>query len=376
VGQRIYLSPPDVGPRERELLLAAFDSGWIAPVGPDLDAFEADLAAVTGRTHAVALSSGTAALHLALTVLGVGSGDEILVPTLTFAATANAVTYAGATPVFLDVEAAGWTLDPDLVAEHLDTRRRDGRRPPAAIIPVDLYGQCADYDRLEAIAAEHGIPVVSDAAEALGAARSGRPAGAFGAMAACSFNGNKTITTSGGGALVTDDADVAAHVRKLSTQAREPVLHYEHREIGFNYRLSNLLAALGRGQLEGLAAKVARRREINATYRAAFEHLPGIGFPQAAPNSEPSWWLTCLTVDPQVTGTSRDELIALLADEDIEARPVWKPMHLQPVFADLPAVGGDVAAERFVDGICLPSGSSLTPADQDRIIALLRSRLG
>jgi dTDP-4-amino-4,6-dideoxygalactose transaminase len=376
MGQRIYLSPPDVGARERELLLAAFDSGWIAPVGPDLDAFEAELTAATGRSHAVALASGTAALHLALRVLGVGPEDEVLVPTLTFAATANAVTYVGATPVFLDVEAAGWTLDPDLVADHLDARRRATQRPPAAIIPVDLYGQCADYDRLEAIAAEHGIPVVADAAEALGAARSGRPAGSFGTMAACSFNGNKTITTSGGGALVTDDAAVAAHVRKLSTQAREPVAHYEHREVGFNYRLSNLLAALGRGQLEGLAAKVARRREINAAYRAALEHLPGIRFPQAAPGSEPSWWLTCLTVDPQVTGTSRDELIAVLADDDIEARPVWKPMHLQPVFAGAPAVGGEVAAAAFRDGLCLPSGSSLTAADQDRIIELLLPRLG
>lgn len=375
MGRRILLSPPDVGPRERDRLLAAFDSGWIAPVGPDLDAFEVELAAATGRGHAVALSSGTAALHLALHVLGVGPGDDVLVPTLTFAATANAVTYVGARPVFLDVEVDDWTLDAELVADHLAARARDGERLPAAIIPVDLYGHCADYRRLAEVAGRYDVPVVSDAAEALGAARSGRPAGSFGVMAACSFNGNKTITTSGGGALVTDDGDLAARVRKLATQAREPVLHYEHREIGFNYRLSNLLAALGRGQLEGLDAKVARRRELNAAYRAALADLPGVTFPTAAPDSDPSWWLTCLTVDPEVAGADRDELIAVLDAADIEARPVWKPMHLQPVFAGLPTVGGEVAAAAFAHGVCLPSGSALTAAEQDRVITCLRDRL-
>ena len=375
MGRRLLLSPPDVGPRERELLLAAFDSGWIAPVGPDLDAFEVELAAATGRSHAVALASGTAALHLALVVLGVGPGDDVLVPTLTFAATANAVTYVGARPVFLDVEVGDWTLDPELVADHLATRARTGERLPAAIIPVDLYGHCADYDRLAAIAAEYDVPVIADAAEALGASRSGRPAGSFGVLAACSFNGNKTITTSGGGALVTDDAELAAHARKLATQAREPVLHYEHREIGFNYRMSNLLAAVGRGQLEGLDAKVARRREINATYRAALEGSAGVAFPTAAAGSDPSWWLTCLTLDPEVAGADRDGLIAALDAADIEARPVWKPMHLQPVFADLPTVGGAVAAAAFAHGVCLPSGSSLTPVEQDRVVDVLRDEL-
>ncbi len=376
MGRRILLSPPDVGPRERDRLLAAFDSGWIAPVGPDLDAFEVELAAATGRGHAVALSSGTAALHLALHVLGVGPGDDVLVPTLTFAATANAVTYVGARPVFLDVEVDDWTLDPELVADHLAARARDGERLPAAIIPVDLYGHCADYSRLAEIAGRYDVPVISDAAEALGASRGGQPAGSFGVMAACSFNGNKTITTSGGGALVTDDGELAAHVRKLATQAREPVLHYEHREVGFNYRLSNLLAALGRGQLEGLDAKVARRRELNAAYRAALADLPGVTFPTAAPDSDPSWWLTCLTVDPEVAGADRDELIAALDAADIEARPVWKPMHLQPVFSGLPTVGGEVAAAAFAHGVCLPSGSSLTAAEQERVVTVLSYELG
>ena len=372
MGERILLSPPDVGPRERELLVAAFDSGWIAPAGPDLDAFEGELAEVTGRNRAVALASGTAGVHLALHVLGVGEGDEVLVPTLTFAATVNAVTYVGAAPVLLDVDPDDWTLDVDAVQAELERRAAAGIAQPAAIVPVDLYGQCADYDRLVPLAAEYGIPLVADAAESLGASRSGRPAGGDGVMAILSFNGNKVITTSGGGALVTDDARLADRVRKLATQAREPVLHYEHEEVGFNYRLSNLLAAVGRAQLETLADKVARRRGINARYREAFADLPGVRFMQPAPDSQPSWWLTCLTIDAEVAGVSRDGLIAALAADDIEARPVWKPMHLQPVFAGADRRGGEVAAGLFAQGLCLPSGSSLAATDQQRIIALVR----
>jgi dTDP-4-amino-4,6-dideoxygalactose transaminase len=372
---RILLSPPDVGQADRDALLRAFDSGWIAPVGPELDAFEQELAAVTQREHAVALASGTAALHLALLAAGVGPGDEVLVPTLTFAATANAVVYLGARPVFVDVEEASWTLDPTLVAELLHDRRGTGQRPPAALVPVDLYGQCADHTTLLPLAAEHGVPVVVDAAEALGASRDGRPAGAVGQTAILSFNGNKTITTSGGGALVTDDAAIAAHARKLATQAREPVLHYEHREVGFNYRLSNLLAALGRAQLAGLADKVARRREINTTYREALADLPGVHFMPAPAGSEPSWWLTCLTLDPADAQVDRDGLIAVLAAAGIEARPVWKPMHLQPVFAGLPAVGGQVAQRLFDHGVCLPSGSSLTADEQAEVIEVVGSCL-
>jgi dTDP-4-amino-4,6-dideoxygalactose transaminase len=331
---------------------------------------------VTGRAHSIALSSGTAALHLALRVLGIGPGDEVLVPTLTFAATANAVHYVGARPVFVDVDGHDWTLDVGLVGEELTARRRDGRRTPAALLPVDLYGQCAAYDRLLPLARDHGVPVVADAAESLGAVRSGRPAGADGVMAALSFNGNKIITTGGGGALVTDDAAIAERVLKLATQAREPVAHYEHLEVGYNYRLSNLLAALGRAQLESLAAKVARRREINAVYREGIDGLAGVTFMEASADSEPSWWLTCLTVDPATVGTTRDDLIALLGREGIEARPVWKPMHLQPVFADHRRIGGSVAARLFATGLCLPSGSSLQPDDQQRIIDIVRAGLG
>jgi dTDP-4-amino-4,6-dideoxygalactose transaminase len=376
VTHRILLSPPDVGPAERAALLRAFDSGWVAPAGPELDAFEAELATATGRSHAVALSSGTAALHLALLDLGIGPGDEVLVPTLTFVATANAVVYTGATPVFVDVDPATWTLDVGLVEGILRERAAAGRVQPAAVIPVDLYGQCADYRSLLPLCERYGVPVVSDAAESLGARHDGRPAGAYGRVAALSFNGNKTITTSGGGALVTDDAEVAAHVRKLATQAREPVLHYEHTEVGFNYRLSNLLAALGRAQLAGLEAKVARRRKLNAVYRAALAPLPGVEVLDAGPANEPSWWLTCCTVDPAVARVDRDRLIAVLADVGIESRPVWKPMHLQPVFADAPTIGGDVAADRFTRGLCLPSGSSLTDSEQALVVDTLLAGLG
>lgn len=375
MANRILLSPPDVGPAEREALLRAFDSGWVAPAGPELDAFEVELAAATDRAHAVALSSGTAALHLALVVAGIGPGDEVLVPTLTFAATANAVVYTGAIPVFVDVDPTTWTVDVALVAELLTDRRAAGRPAPAAILPVDLYGQCADLTTLLPLCAEHGVRVISDAAESLGARHAGRPAGAAGWVAALSFNGNKTITTSGGGALVTDDAEAAAHVRKLATQAREPVLHYEHTEIGFNYRLSNLLAALGRAQLAGLDGKVTRRREINATYRAALEGQPGIEVLRAGPGNEPSWWLTCCTVDAEVARSHRDDLIRALADADVESRPVWKPMHLQPVFREAPRVGGQHAARLFAEGLCLPSGSSLTREDQQHVLGTLLARL-
>jgi dTDP-4-amino-4,6-dideoxygalactose transaminase len=359
---RLFLSPPDVGPRERELLLDAFDSNWIAPLGPHVDAFEREFAHFVGTADAAALSSGTAALHLALVLLGVGAGDDVLVPSLTFAATANAVAYVGARPVFLDSEWETWNLDPALLEEELDARARAGRPQPAAAIVVDLYGQCASWDPILAACARHGVPVIEDAAEALGATYRGRAAGSFGALNVFSFNGNKIITTSGGGMLAGDDPAVIARARHLSTQARDPAPHYEHSEIGFNYRMSNLLAALGRAQLEGLPAKVARRREVNARYRAAFAEHPGIGFLPNAPDGEPTNWLTVITLDDPTP--VREHLESL----DIEARPAWKPMHLQPVFADCQMRGGAVAEEIFRRGLCLPSGSSMTDADVARVV--------
>ena len=348
---RIYLSPPDTGPDERELLLDAFDSNWIAPVGPHVDAFEREVASRTGVEHAVALSSGTAALHLALLVHGVGPGDEVWLPTLTFVASANAVRYVGAEPVFVDVCPDTWTIDPALVA---------GRRPPKAMITVDLYGQCADHDPMS----ELGVPVIEDAAEALGATYKGRPAGSLGDVGVLSFNGNKIITTSGGGMLLTDDADVAARVRRLATQAREDVAHYEHRELGYNYRLSNLLAALGRGQLRGLSGKIARRAAIRARYESRLGDV--VSFMPIAPYGTSNHWLTCGTV------SDRDAVLAALHGERIEARPVWKPMHLQPLYADAACIGGEVAARLFETGICLPSGSTLSDAEIDEIASIVR----
>jgi dTDP-4-amino-4,6-dideoxygalactose transaminase len=367
---RVFLSPPDVGHTERKLLLDAFDSNWIAPLGPHVDAFEQEMAAAVGMQHAVALSSGTAALHLALLLAGVVPGDEVLVPTLTFVATANAVTYVGAKPVFVDCEGSSWNIDPNLVTDELERRDRAGTQV-GAVITVDLYGQCADHDPIRTTCERLGVPVIEDAAEALGASYRGRPAGSLGDAAVLSFNGNKIITTSGGGMYVTNREDWATRARHLATQAREPGLHYEHAVTGFNYRMSNLLAALGRGQLGGLEGKVTRRRQINAAYRARLDHLPGIAFMPKQAHGEPTWWLTALTIDPQAFGADRDVVIARMEEADIEARPTWKPMHLQPLFAGASRTGGRVAADIFAQGICLPSGSALDAHDLDRIIEIV-----
>jgi len=349
-----------------ELVQEAFDTNWIAPLGPHVDAFEGELAAAAGRAHATALSSGTAALHLAVRMLGIGAGDTVLVSTLTFSATANAIAYERAEPVFVDATPESWNLDPGLVAEELERCGRAGRLPKA-VIAVDLYGQCADYDPLLAACARWEVPLIEDAAEALGATYKGRPAGAFGVMAAFSFNGNKIITTSGGGMLAADDPGWTRRARHLATQARDPAPHYQHSEIGFNYRMSNVAAAIGRGQLATLAHRVARRREINAWYRRRFAGVPGIDFMPEAVNGESNCWLTCITVDAAAFGADREAIRKRLEADDIEARPVWKPMHLQPVFAGCRAVGGAVAEAIFRDGLCLPSGTAMSEADLERV---------
>jgi dTDP-4-amino-4,6-dideoxygalactose transaminase len=369
---RVFLSPPDVGEEERRLLLDAFDSNWIAPLGPHVDAFEADMAERIGVAGALALTSGTAALHLGLLLLGVGPGDDVLVPTQTFVATANVVTYLGARPVLVDSHPDTWTLDPGLVAAELDERAGTNRRP-RAVVTVDLYGQCADYDPLVAACAEYGVPVLADAAEALGATYGGGAAGSFGAAGVFSFNGNKIITTSGGGMLVSHDAALIDRARYLSTQARQPVVHYEHTDIGFNYRLSNLLAAVGRGQLRGLDERVARRRAINERYREALAGLPGIDFMPHASYGEPNYWLTCILVDPDAFGATHHDIRLALEALDIESRPTWKPLHLQPVYAEAPTVGGAVAASIYDRGLCLPSGSRLAAADLDRVTTTIRA---
>lgn len=365
---RTYLSPPDVREEDRAALSRAFDGGWIAPLGPEVDAFEAELAAATDRGHCAALSSGTAALHLALEVLGVGPGDRVIVSSLTFAATANAIRYTGAEPVFIDCDDATWNMDPDLLGEALESG------PHAACLPVDIYGQSADYDRIVPLCDAAGVPLIEDAAEALGATYQGRRAGAFGAIATLSFNGNKIITTSGGGALVTDNEAWARRARWLSTQAREPAPHYEHREIGYNYRLSNLLAALGRSQLADLDRRVEIRREHNRFYRQALGDLPGVSFMPEIQGGRSTFWLTCMLIEPAESGIDREQIRLHLESLDIEARPVWKPMHLQPVFAGNKVFGGSVSARLFDQGLCLPSGSTLGPGDRDRVVVAVREQ--
>jgi dTDP-4-amino-4,6-dideoxygalactose transaminase len=363
---RIYLSPPHLSGRELELLRDAVESNWVAPLGPHVDAFEQELADVAGVPHALALSSGTAALHLALIVLGIGPGDEVACSSLTFSASANPIHYTGAAPVFVDVADGTWTMDPELLDQAL------GERPQIrAVVAVDLYGQCCDYDTLTAICARRGVTLVQDAAESLGSYYRGAPAGGQAELAAFSFNGNKVITTSGGGMLVSRNADWIAHARKLATQAREPAPHYEHTEIGFNYRLSNLLAAVGRAQLELLADRVAARRRVNELYHELLTDVPGISFMPQASYGRSNCWLTCILVDPETSGTDRESIRLALEAEDIESRPLWKPMHMQPVFEHAPSYGGKVSASLFERGLCLPSGSALTEVDQRRIVEKL-----
>ena len=370
--KQIYLSPPHTAAAERELLLDAFDSNWLAPVGPHVDAFERTFAREIGVPHAVSLSSGTAALHLGLEGVGVRQGDTVITPTLTFAATANTVIYLGARPVFLDVDPQTWTLSPALLEEELDEASRHNRLPKA-VVTVDLYGQCADYHALTAVCHRFGVPIVEDAAEALGSDYSGQPAGAFGACAAFSFNGNKIITTSGGGMLVSDDGALIDRARRLASQARDPAPHYQHSEVGYNYRMSNLLAAVGRGQLQNLDLRVRQRRATNRFYRRAFAGLPGIECMPDAPYGRSNCWLTCITVDPEQFGATPDDLRLHLEQLNIEARPLWKPMHLQPVFADCAVRGGTVAVGLFEHGLCLPSGSSLTDDDRARVVSAIQS---
>lgn len=367
---RIYLSVPHMGDHEEAYVREAFASNWLSSVGPQLDAFERAFADRMGRP-AVAVGSGTAAIHLGLRLLGVGPGDEVLVSDFTFVASVNPIRYLGATPVFIDSDPRTWMMSPARLAEALADRARSGRRPRAVVV-VHLYGQCADLDPILELCRAHGVPVLEDAAEALGATYRGRPAGSFGAISAFSFNGNKIITTTGGGMLASPRADWVEKARYWSTQAREPGPAYHHVELGYNYRMSNVLAAIGRGQLEVLDERVRQRRAVEARYRAALADLPGIAFMPEAPYGLHTHWLTCLTVDPARAGASRDELLRALAAEDIEARPLWKPMHLQPLLASCPRYGGEVAAGLFERGLCLPSSSSLTLAEQHRVVEVVR----
>jgi dTDP-4-amino-4,6-dideoxygalactose transaminase len=371
---RIHLSPPDVSEIERDLLLEAFDASWVAPAGPDLPAFEAEFCTRIGVAHGAALSSGTAALHLALITQGVGPGDEVIVPSLTFAATANAVRYVGADPIFVDSERSTWNLDPDLVTQTLEQADRDGRRI-GAVLTVDVFGQCADHGPITDACSQRGIPVIEDAAEAVGASWHGEPAGSLGDVGVFSFNGNKLLTTGGGGMLVSADAEVVERARHLATQARLPALHYEHVEVGYNYRLSNLLAAIGRGQVRRLDELLARRRTVFERYSAELADLPGVSLAPIDPRGTSNHWLTILVLDDDARA-GPGEVIEALAAVDAEARPTWKPMHLQPAWQYHPMVGGDVSADVFARGACLPSGSSLTEPEQSLVIDTTRKVLG
>lgn len=355
-----------MGGAEQELVADAFATNWIAPLGPHVDAFEREFADIVGSPHAAALSSGTAAIHLALILAAVGRGDEVVVSSLTFSASVNPILYVGATPVFIDCDRASWNMDPALLAQALRDRARAGRLPKAVVV-VHLYGQSADLDPIVEACREHGVTLIEDAAEALGASYRGRSPGTLGQTGIFSFNGNKVITTSGGGMLVSDDAALIAKARKLATQARDPAPHYEHSEIGYNYRLSNVLAAIGRGQLRVLADRVAARRRNFDFYARELGGLAGVEFMPEAPWGTHSRWLTCLTIDPAAFGTDREALRLAFEEENIEARPVWKPMHLQPVFASHDCVGGEVAADLFERGLCLPSGSNLETGDLERV---------
>jgi len=368
--RRIYLSPPHLDGEEKSYLLQSFDSNWITTRGPQVDAFEKDICCVTGVGHAAALSSGTAALHLALILIGVGRGDEVICSDLTFVASANAIKYLGAFPVFIDSEVATWNMNPDSLVKELEESKNKGRVPKAAII-VDLYGQCADYDQLLAICSEYNVPVIEDAAEALGANYRGTAAGNFGAMGIFSFNGNKIITTSGGGMLVSNNPEYIQRAKFLSTQARDPAPHYEHSHIGYNYRMSNLLAAVGRGQLERLQAKIARRKQIKAFYKSALEAIPGIGFMPDAEYGQPNHWLTVILIEPKLFGADREAVRLALENENIESRPVWKPMHMQPVFKTCRRRGGEVGEEIFGKGLCLPSGNNLCDNDLERVTRVI-----
>lgn len=370
----IYLSPPDISKEDRSAIKEALDSGWVAPVGPQLDAFETAMAKHLDRKHALAVNSGTSALHLALLALGVSQGDLIVCPTLTFAGCAFPIRYCGAEPVFIDSESQTWNMDPELLEEALATLKREGRTPKAVIV-VQIYGQCAQMKAILELCQRYQIPVIEDAAESLGASYQGKAAGSFGDLSFLSFNGNKIITSSGGGMLLTNDSQFASKARYLAHQAREPVLHYEHNSVGYNYRLSNLLASLGHSQLNSLEEKIKRRKEHYCVYKEAFERTSEVKFMPIDANGEPNYWLSIFTIQGADAREKRAHLIQACAKASIEVRPTWKPLHLQGVFKSCRYFGGSFAETLFDSGLCLPSGSSLLSEERERVIQVIQSAL-
>ncbi|SEO68024.1 dTDP-4-amino-4,6-dideoxygalactose transaminase [Paenibacillus sophorae] len=377
--ERIFLSPPHMSGREQLYIDEAFDTNWIAPLGPNVDAFEREIAEYTGAGGAVALSSGTAAIHIALRLLGVGPGDRVFCSSFTFVASANPVCYVGAEPVFIDSEPQTWNMSPEALERALEEADLEGRLPKAVIV-VHLYGQSAKMKELLALCNRYEVPIIEDAAESLGSTYEGRASGTLGKFGIYSFNGNKIITTSGGGMIVSDDEEALTKARFLATQARDQAPHYQHSVMGYNYRLSNLLAGVGRAQLLVLDERVEARRAVFENYREAFEGLKGVEFMPELPDTRSNRWLTTLTIDEEETGVKISHLLKALADGNIEARPLWKPLHLQPIFENALFYPHSetlcVSEQLFQSGICLPSGSSMTLEQQQRVINCVQRSLG
>lgn len=376
MNKRIWLSLAQMGGEEQNFIKEAFDTNWVVPLGPNVNGFEQDLKHYHAleKQEVVALSAGTAALHLGLVMLGVERNDEVICQSFTFSASANPITYQGAKPVFIDSEPDTWNMDPSLLREAIEDRIQKTGRKPKAIIPVHLYGMPAKMDEITAIAQEYEIPILEDAAEAIGSEYKGKKCGTLGAYGALSFNGNKMITTSGGGALICPDREAADRVTFYATQAREQAPHYQHEKIGYNYRLSNICAGIGRGQMQVLDEHIARRRAIHSLYSQGLESIPGIEVQQnPSTHFNSNFWLTTILIDPKQTGFDREQLRLRLEEENIESRPLWKPMHLQPVFASYPYYGGSVAERLFERGLCLPSGSALSDNDIARVIEVIKS---
>jgi pyridoxal phosphate-dependent aminotransferase EpsN len=370
--KRIFLSAPHMSGQEQRFIQEAFSSNYIAPVGPQLDAFEQEFAEMVGVRYAAAVSAGTAALHLLLRYVGVGDGDEVICSTFTFVASVNPIRYQGGTPVFIDSDHGSWNMDPELLAGELDKRAAEGRLPKAVVL-VHLYGQPADIDPIKKVCDSYQVALIEDAAEALGAEYKGKAPGTFGLAGFYSFNGNKIITTSGGGMIVSDDKALIDKVKFWATQARDNAAHYEHSEIGYNYRMSNVLAAIGRGQLRVLSERVERKREIFDQYQESLGDLPGVAFMPEPDFARSTRWLTCLTIDPDQGGIDRDVVIQELEKNNIESRPTWKPMHMQPLYKEFEIIGGQVSEQIFKNGLCLPSGTSISEEDLQRVVSIVRA---
>ena len=364
--KRIYLSPPHMSGTELKYVNDAFSSGWIAPIGPQVDAFEREFCGATGAGHAAAVSSGTAALHLAMVLSNIGPGDEVACSSFTFAGSAFPIVYQGATPVFIDCEEKSWNMDPRLLEHAIKARRKKGKRIKAAVV-VHLYGQSADLDPIIKICRHYDVALIEDAAESLGATYKGKSTGTMGHIGIFSFNGNKIVTTSGGGMLVSRDKRLVERARFFATQARDRAPHYEHSRIGYNYRMSGICAAIGRGQLTVLQKRIERKREIFDYYRNALSAFPGLSFMPEAGYGASNRWLTCLTIDPEKSPAVANRVRLALEKQNIESRPLWKPMHLQPVFRRCPSFTNGISERLFATGLCLPSGTALAESDLARI---------